>query len=413
MDALRRSGPLKLRLHQVPPDHQRWLTWLLIGGRGSGKTHAGAEWVNGLANGFRPFAQATVSPIALIGETFADVREVMIDGPAGIRAKAVINRPTYEVSRRRLLWPNGAIAYAFSAEDPESLRGPQFAAAWCDELAKWKHPRATWDMLQFGLRLGDHPRQLVTTTPRPIELLKTLMQASSTVQTHMTTDENSANLAGDFIQSVHERYDNTPLGRQELGGEMMDERDEALWSRETLEACRRAKPGPLARIVVAVDPPATSKVTSDACGIVVAGVDEKGNGWVLGDHSVERAKPNQWASKAIAAYHANAADLVIAEVNQGGEMVASIIHSLDPTVPVKAVYAKRGKFKRAEPVAALYSQNRVRHCGLLDRLEDEMCDFSIDGLSNGHSPDRLDALVWALTELMLSRSGSPRVRGLN
>lgn len=403
---------MALRLHQIPPDHQRWLTWLLIGGRGSGKTHAGAAWVNGIANGFRPFAPRPVSPIALVGETFADVREVMIDGPAGIRTTAVINRPTYEVTRRRLVWPNGAIAYAFSAEDPESLRGPQFAAAWCDELAKWKQPQTTWDMLQFGLRLGDYPRQLVTTTPRPIKLLKALLEADSSVQTHMTTDENSANLASDFIASVHERYDDTTLGRQELGGEMMGERDGALWTRDRLEQCRRKVTKPLSRIVVAVDPPASSKATSDACGIVVAGLDEQGKAWVLGDHSVEQAQPNQWASKAIAAYHANAADLVIAEVNQGGEMVASIIHSLDAAVPVKAVYAKRGKFNRAEPVAALYEQDRVRHCGALQQLEDEMCDFGIDGLSNGRSPDRLDALVWALTELLLGRSGSPRVRGL-
>lgn len=413
MDALKRSGPITLRLNQIPPDHLRWLTWLLIGGRGSGKTRAGAEWVNGLANGFRPFASKPVWPIALIGETFADVREVMIDGPAGIRASATINRPSYEVSRKRLVWPSGAIAYAFSAEDPESLRGPQFAAAWCDELAKWNHPQATWDMLQFGLRLGDYPRQLVTTTPRPIKLLKTLIEASSTVQTHMKTDENRANLASDFIASVHARYDNTQLGRQELGGEMMDERDGALWTRGTLEQCRRASAQPLARIIVAVDPPATSKVTSDACGIIVAGVDEQSKGWVIGDHSVERSTPNQWASKAIAAYHTNAADMVIAEVNQGGEMVASIIHSIDPTVPVKSVYANRGKFSRAEPVAALYAQDRVRHLGALGLLEDEMCDFGIDGLSNGRSPDRVDALVWALSELMLSRTGSPRVRGLS
>lgn len=404
---------MALRFHQIPPDYKRWLTWLIVGGRGSGKTRAGAEWVNGLANGYRPFAQGPVSPIALIGETFSDVREVMIDGPAGIRACAKVTRPVYEVTRRRLVWPNGSIAYAFSAEDPESLRGPQFAAAWCDELCKWQHPQATWEMLQFGLRLGDYPRQLVTTTPRPIKLLKTLMESDETVQTHMTTDENIANLAGDFIRTIYARYGKSNLGRQELGGELMREREGALWTREGLENARRQNAKPLKRIVVAVDPPATSKVTSDACGIVVAGIDEDEHAWVISDHTIGGAKPDQWARKAIGAYHASAADLIIAEVNQGGDMVASIVQGIDNTVPVKPVFANRGKFSRAEPVAALYAQNRVRHLEGLELLEDEMCDFGIDGLSNSRSPDRLDALVWALWELMLSRTGTPRVRGLN
>lgn len=383
-----------------------------MGGRGSGKTRAGAEWTSGMANGFPPFADAPVSPIALVSDSFAAVREVMIDGPAGICSLTGSPRPHYEVSRKRLVWPNGAIALAISADDPESLRGPQFAAAWCDEIGKWRNDRATWDMLQFGLRLGTAPRQLVTTTPRPTALLREIIAADDTITVRMRTSDNAANLSRAFLKAVDERYGGTLLGRQELDGEMISERAGALWQRVLLERCRGAPPGDLVRIVVAVDPPATSKATSDACGIVVAGLDGNGIGWVLGDHSIKAAKPVAWASRVSAAYEAAGADCVIAEVNQGGDMVTEVLQSVAPNLPVRTVRATRSKRVRAEPVAALYEQGRVRHSHHMPELEDEMCDFAVDGLTHGRSPDRMDALVWALTALMLNGPTNPRIRNL-
>jgi len=404
---------LQMRNSQLPPRNRDWLTWLLMGGRGSGKTRAGAEWINGIAYGFVPFALRPIGPIALIGETFADVREVMIDGPAGIRACAPFDPPRYEVARRRLVWPNGVCAQVFSGEDPESLRGPQFAAAWWDELGKFSYGRECWDMLQFGLRVGQQPRQMVTTTPRTVPLLKELIDAPTTAVTHMPTAENSANLPDSFIENVKRRYGGTLLGRQELDGEMIEERHGALWSRAQLDTCYIAQMPVLKRIVVAVDPPASGKITSDACGIVVAGLDAQGRGIVIGDHTVHAAAPNVWAAKVAAAFEVSCADMVVAEVNQGGDMVTAVLRTAHPTVPVKPVRATRSKHVRAEPVAALYEQNRVLHAGRFRELEDEMCDFTVDGLSSQRSPDRLDALVWALSTLMLSQTGSPRIRGLD
>lgn len=401
-----------MREAQKPPRHRRWSTWLLLGGRGSGKTRAGAEWVHGLASAVRPFAQRVVSPIALVGETIADVREVMIDGPAGIRACARYNRPVYEVTRRRLVWPNGAVAHAFSAHDPGSLRGPQFAAAWCDEAMKWPHPRECWDMLQFALRLGDWPRLAATTTPRPLKLLAEIMADARTVTARMRTRDNAANLADSFLATVQERYGGTRLGRQELDAEILTEREDALWTRALLDRRRLGGPGAYRRIVIAIDPPATAKATSDACGIIAAGLTEDGEVHVLGDHSVAAAAPHQWAGRAVAAYQALGADVMVAEVNQGGDMVVSVIATVDPTANVRAVRARRGKWLRAEPVAALYEQGRVRHLGVMAELEDEMCDFALDGLSSGRSPDRVDALVWAVAELVAGAGVIPRVRAL-
>ena len=406
------SGPLTLREAQKPPRHADWTTWLLLGGRGSGKTRAGAEWVHGLASAMRPFADTMTTPIALIGETIADVRDIMIEGPAGILGCALHNRPVYEATRRRLVWPNGAVAQAFSAHDPESLRGPQFAAAWCDELMKWPHARLCWDMLQFGLRLGLWPRSIVTTTPKPLALLADIMADSQTVTTRMRTADNAANLAPSFLRTMERRYGGTRLGRQELDAEILAQREDALWTRELLDRCRRSGPTDFVRVVVAVDPPASAKVTSDACGIIVAGLARDGTVHVLGDHSLCAAKPRAWAAKVVAAYNATKADLVIAEVNQGGDMVASVIATVDETVHVKPVRANRGKWLRAEPVAALYEQGRVVHVGPLPELEDEMCDFGLDGLSLGRSPDRLDALVWAVSELVATGAVKPRIRSM-
>jgi len=384
-------------------------TWMLVGGRASGKTLTGAEWVIGLVHGLMPFSQAKYGAVALVGETLADVREVMIDGPAGIRTISRGRRPRVEVSRRRLLFANGASAQMFSSEDPESLRGPQFDAAWGDEIGKWKNAESCFDMLQFGLRLGAQPRQVLTTTPRATRLVKRLMLDPSVTQWRLATRDNAGNLAPGFIAALERRYGGTTLGRQELDGELIEERDDALWTRAMIEAARLADVPQMRRIVVAVDPPASARRTSDACGIVAAGLDAGGNVIVLADASLKAARPQDWAGAAVALYHALQADCLVAEVNQGGDMVGAVVRAADASVPVKAVRATRGKWLRAEPVAMLYQQGRVRHAGRFDALEDEMCDFGADGLSGGRSPDRVDALVWAVSELTRERS-EPRVR---
>lgn len=382
---------------QKPPEGD-WTTWLLIGGRGSGKTRSGAEWVRNLA------AQG-VSPIALVSETMTEAVSVMVRGPSGILAASLDSeRPI--LRDNRLIWTSGSEAMILGAADPERFRGPQFAAAWCDELGKWSKAEAAWDMLQMGLRLGERPRQLVTTTPRPTKLLKRLMAEDGTVTVRMTTRENKDWLATAFLQAIIARYENTVLGRQELEGELIEDRPDALWRRELF---RRDGGVEIGRIVVAVDPPATGTKRSDACGIIVAG--RAGDGAVvLADLSFGPARPEEWARRTVAAFHEFGADCIVAETNQGGDMVKAVIVQEDPDLPVRGVNARRGKWLRAEPVAALYANGRVAHRAGLAALEDEMCAFGADGLSDGHSPDRVDALVWALTELMLG-AGEPRVRG--
>lgn len=388
--------------------------WLLLGGRGAGKTRAGAEWVRAMALGHTWCTREAAGRIALVGETFADVREVMVEGVSGIlKIHPRAERPVWTPSRRRLEWPNGAIAQAFSAEDPEALRGPQFDIAWSDELAKWRHGEETFDMLQFGLRLGAEPRQLVTTTPKPVPLLKRILNLPGTMVTHAPTKANALHLAPGFLERIVGRYGGTRLGRQELDGELIEDRPDALWQCGALEACRiETAPEDLIRIVVAVDPPATATRKSDACGIVAAGIDRAGTAYVLADASAKAARPADWAARAVNLYHRLEADCLVAEVNQGGDMVAEVISGADDTVPVKMVRATRAKFSRAEPVAMLYDQGRVHHVGPLPDLEDEMTDFGPAGLSSGRSPDRMDALVWALSELMLGSRGTPKLRQL-
>lgn len=386
-----------------------------------GKTRAGAEWVRSKVEGAGPLDVGRARRVALVGETIDQVREVMVFGESGLLACSPPDRrPVWEAGRKRLVWPNGAVAQAFSAHDPEGLRGPQFDAAWVDELAKWRNGQATWDQLQFGLRLGDHPQQCVTTTPRNVSVLKALLKAPSTVQTAAPTEANRANLAESFFEEVRARYAGTRLGRQELDGHLLEDREGALWRRDVLDAARLDAVPELDRIVVAVDPPVTGHAGSDACGIVVAGVIAKGpvQNWtavVLDDATVRAATPDAWARVALAAMEAWGAERLVAEVNQGGDLVQSVINQIDPLVPFKAVRATRGKVARAEPVAALYEQGRVAHMRDLDALEDQMCSMTAHGFDGKGSPDRVDALVWALTELVIDPAAArrrPRMRAL-
>jgi phage terminase large subunit-like protein len=411
-EALLKDWEVWAREDQLPPE-SGWRNWLILGGRGAGKTRAGAEWVRSIALGRKRFGE-TARQIALIGETFADAREVMIEGVSGLLSiHARWERPQWEPSRRRLEWPNGAVAYAFSADDPESLRGPQFDAAWCDELCKWRRAESAFDMLQFGLRLGANPRAAITTTPRPMPLLKRLLADSSTVVSRAATKANAFQLAPQFLEQMLARYAGTRLGRQELDGELIEARADSLFPRERIERARVDGHPPLARIVVAIDPPVSSREGADACGIVAAGIDDDGKVFVLADESESGLSPLVWASRAIALYRRLEADRIVVEVNQGGEMARAVLNEIDASVPVSEVRATRGKVLRAEPVAALYEQGRVSHAGSFPLLEDEMADFGADGLSNSRSPDRLDALVWAITSLVLvPREATPRMRSL-
>ncbi len=400
------------REDQLPPRGD-WHTWLVLGGRGAGKTRTGAEWVRGMALGLPGFSDKPVGRIALVGETLEDVRSVMIEGDSGLLAIHPKNeRPHYETSKRLLTWPNGSIAQMFSGNRPNGLRGPQFEAAWCDELCKWRYPQETWDMLQFSLRLGQQPRQIVTTTPRPIALLKQLVKSEGLHIDRSTTHLNNAFLAPGFVKRITKQFGGTRLGRQELEAEILDDRLDALWHRGQLDQLRLRKAPELTRIVVAVDPPVTSHEKSDACGIIVAGLCEQGHGYVLSDETLRKASPLKWARAAVSAFHRFEADRIVAEVNQGGEMVEAVIRQIERSVAITSVRATRGKYIRAEPVAALYEQGRVHHVGSLPLLEDELCDFGAGGLTSGKSPDRLDALVWALTDLMLKGGAEPRVRKL-
>lgn len=405
--------------HQLPPEGD-WKSWVIMGGRGAGKTRAGSEWVRAQVEGATPDAPGKAKRVALVSETFDQCRDVMVFGDSGILACSPADRrPVWEATRRRLVWPNGAVAQVFSAHEPEALRGPQFDAAWVDELAKWKKAEDTWDMLQFALRLGEHPQQVITTTPRNVGVLKAILKNASTVVTHAPTDANRAYLAESFLSEVQTRYAGTRLGRQELEGLLLDDVEGALWTTAMLEGARVAEAPKLDRIVVAVDPSVTGGAASDECGIVVAGVNMLGEpkdwrAYVLEDATV-KGGPTDWARAAIAAMERHGAERLVAEVNQGGDLVESVIRQIDPLVPFRALRAGRGKGLRAEPVAALYEQGRVRHLRGLGALEDQMCRMTVAGYEGRGSPDRVDAMVWAIHELMIEPAGQfrrPRVRGL-
>ncbi len=406
--------------HQLPPEGD-WKTWVVMGGRGAGKTRAGAEWVRAQVEGARPADRGVARRVALVGETIEQVREVMVFGDSGIMACSPPDRrPKWEATRKRLVWENGAIAQLFSAHEPDALRGPQFDAAWVDELAKWKKARAAWDMLQFALRLGDNPRQVVTTTPQNVAVLREILNADSTVVTSAPTEANRAFLADSFLAEVTAKYGGTRLGRQELDGVLLDEAEGALWPPAMIEGARIAEAPALDRVVVAVDPPVSGGTRSDECGIIVAGVVSKGGPgeWravVLEDASLGSASPQAWAERAVQAFHDHRAERVIAEVNQGGDLVEAVIRQVDPLVPYRAVRASRGKVARAEPVAALYEQGRVKHLRGLALLEEQMALMTAQGFAGRGSPDRVDALVWALHDLMIlpaARWRAPRLRGL-
>lgn len=406
--------------HQLPPKGD-WRAWVILGGRGAGKTRAGAEWVRSQVEGARPLDAGRARRVALIGETYDQVRDVMIFGDSGILACSPPDRrPKWKATERKLIWPNGAEAQAFTAHDPEGLRGPQFDAAWVDELAKWKKAGETWDMLQFALRLGDAPRVCVTTTPRNVAVLKDLLASPSTVSTHAPTEANRANLAASFLEEVRARYAGTRLGRQELDGVLMSDAEGALWTGEMLEGAQVAQAPVLDRIVVALDPSVSSGEKADACGIVVVGAVLQGppqdwQAYVLADCTVQGMGPAGWAKAAIAAMDKYGAERLVAEVNQGGQLVEEVLRQVDPLVPYKGVHAARGKVARAEPVAALYEQGRVRHLGGLGALEEQMVLMTARGFEGQGSPDRVDALVWALHEVMIAPAGQyrrPRIRSL-
>jgi phage terminase large subunit-like protein len=405
---------------QVEPPEQGWRTWLMLAGRGFGKTRAGAEWIEKIARS-RPGVR-----IALVGATIDEARRVMVEGVSGVLsvARRRRHRVKWEPSLGRLTWPNGSQAQIFSGDNPDGLRGPEHDFAWCDELAKWGEAEEAWMNLQMGLRRGARPRALVTTTPRPGELLQRIRDAEWTVTTSGRTDEN-VNLSEGFVEMMIATYGGTRIGRQELDGELIEEVEGALWSRELMERARVV--GPLSpnpspaegrgelydRIVVGVDPPAGVGEGCDACGIVVCG--RRGDDlYVIADETVQGLSPEGWANRVAAAAARWRASVVVAEANNGGAMVASVLKAADCPVKVKLVHASKGKVARAEPVALRFEAGRAFLAGLFPKLEDQMAGMIAGGAYEGpgRSPDRADAMVWAMTELGETKSGLPRVRRL-
>lgn len=367
-----------------------WFVWLLRSGRGYGKTRTGAEWIRDrVANGYKR--------IALVGKTKADVRDTMVElGDSSLlQIIPPWERPEHEPTKRRLSWPNGAVAMFYSGDEPDQLRGPQHDTAWVDELAKFKYPQMTWDNLLFGMRIGAKPQICVTTTPRPISLLKKLIASPTTIDIRRPTWDNIDNLSPTYMREVIEPYRGTRLGRQEIEGELLDDNPGALWKRSYIEDARVTHAPPeLAWISVGVDPAVTNTEESNQTGIIVVGLGADNHFYVLDDLTL-RASPHGWGAQAVAAYHRHKADLIVAEVNQGGDMVEHVIQTVDAAVPYRAVRASRGKHVRAQPIAALYEQGKVHHVGTFPELEDQMCQWE----PGDESPDRLDGLVWGLTDL--------------
>lgn len=390
-----------------------WRTWVMLAGRGFGKTRAGAEWVQGLV---RAAARAGTRPVAvaLVAATVDEARQVMVEGPSGLLAVPAhpSERPRFEPSQRRVRWPCGSEATLFSGANPEALRGPQHDFAWCDELAKWRHPVRSWDMLQLGLRVGERPRALITTTPRAgSAALKGILAGSGVVTTGGASGANP-HLPEAFLAAVADAYGGTLLGRQEIDGVLTEDLEGTLWPAALIEACRGAPPRAeaLRRVVIGVDPPASAAGT---CGIVACGLDSQGVGHVLADHSTGGLSPEGWSARVAAAAAAHQADRIIAEKNQGGDMVRAVLKGAGRMLPVRLVTASRGKVARAEPVAALFEGGRVRLAGCFPELEAELAGMVAGGNPMGPSPDRADAMVWALWALMLETRGPPGVRMLD
>ena len=383
-----------------------WRCWLFMGGRGAGKTRAGAEWLRAQIEVYGKGRAALVAP------TLHDAREVMIEGVSGLRAISDAKaRPSYVASRRRLEWTNGATAQIFSAEDPDSLRGPQFDAAWCDEIAAWTHDEETWDMLMLGLRLGADPRVVATSTPRARPLVKRLLEERGVVLTRSTTSDNRDNLSPAFIDAVERLYGGTQFGQQELEGVLVEAHKDALWSLSEIDALRfKSSPLDIVKTILALDPPASKGGGADACGAIVAGVTAYGDAVILADGTTQGLAPLDWAGRAAALARQWGVAEIVAEANQGGEMVRDMLKLVGWTGAVRLVHARFCKLMRAQPVAALYKQQRVRHAGVFRELEDEMCVFATEGLT--HSPDRVDALVWAVSTLLLEGGAGPRIRSV-
>lgn len=376
--------------------------WLFLGGRGAGKTRAGGEWLK------ERVESGKGRWIHLVARTPADVRDTMLEGESGILSlydEDDPRRPKYIPSQRCLIWPNGARALVFSSYEPDQLRGPQCDTIWGDEPAAWMRQKETWDNMMFGFRLGSDPRAMFTTTPRPTKLMKKLVdrakKGQGIVMTHSTTYENIENLAPPFRDEILAQYEGTSLGRQELHAAMLEEVEGALWRREWIEAHRRPSPPGLKRVIVSVDPSTSETGAGNAAGIIVAGLGEDGHGYVLGDHTTH-ASPEKWARVAIGAFESHQADRVVAEGTQGMGLVKLTLQTVDPNIPVKMVSARRGKWLRAEPIASLYEQGKVHHCGEFTDLEDQLCLWT----PGDDSPDNLDALVHALTELMTGSKGA-------
>lgn len=390
------------RPNQLPPEGD-WRIWLIIAGRGFGKTRTGAETIRMWVEKNR------YHRIALIGGSVDEVRDVMVEGESGLlNIYPEYERPLFEPSKRKITWANGTVAHLYGANHYEKLRGPQFDLAWVDELAKFRYSEETWNQLMLGLRLGNDPRCLVTTTPRPQKLLQNLLESPDSAVTRGTTFDNEANLAPTFLKQILKQFDGTSLGAQELYAEILTERQGALWQRSMIHYQQPATSEDgqylFRRIVIAIDPATTHHQESDETGMVVAALGEDNQAYILEDLS-GRYSPADWGRRAIEAYWRYKADRVVAEVNKGGDMVERILRSIDPSVSYKAVRATRGKATRAEPIAALYEQNRVYHIRPLTTLETQLCDY-IPGVTS-KSPDRLDALVWGLTDLLLEAESNP------
>lgn len=402
------------RPEQLPPEGD-WRIWLIMAGRGFGKTRAGAEWVRAVAE------ENCNARIALVSSSLAEARAVMVEGESGILCcSPPERRPVFEPSLKRLRFPNGAQAFLYSAAEPETLRGPQHSHAWCDEIGKWPlaHDRATrcWDNMVMGLRLGTQLRITATSTPRAVPLVTGLLDREDDTDVRITrgsTHDNAINLPPQFLAAIERDYAGSQLARQEIGGELVTDMEGALWSRAMIEDARQTGPRPPdRRVVVAVDPPASAN--GDECGIIVVTLGDDGKARVVADCSVSRARPDVWAAAVASAARCWNADRVVAEANQGGAMVENVLRAADAALPIRLVHASRGKVARAEPIAALYCAGRALHCGHFPQLEDQMCGLLTGGeyAGPGRSPDRADALVWGMSELMLNNAATPSVRSI-